>query len=234
MHDGLESIGNGAFSFCTNLVSIVIPDSVSTIGDSCFSYCFSLENVKLPSSLHSLGALAFSLCGQLSYMLIPESVQETWARLLNGCSNLKRVVVPDGIYNQKDRWNAPEGCEIVKWSEIGGKRTADGVPYIWFFEYPSLLESANGDYEVASTNPAANGENLVWQCHVAGLDPTSATNRFLTEIVFDTKGVPIIKWSPDLGSSREYDIEGKVSLSDDWGPTNTYSRFFRVLVRLPE
>ena len=37
-----------------------------------------------------------------------------------------------------------------------------------------------------------------------------------------------------FGAAREYEVEGKASLSDDWGPTNASSRFFRVKVSLPE
>ena len=43
--DGVSSIGNYAFQYCTSLTSITIPDSVTSIGSSAFSGCASLDTV---------------------------------------------------------------------------------------------------------------------------------------------------------------------------------------------
>ena len=81
--------------------------------------------------------------------------------------------------------------------------------------------------------------NKVWECYVAGIDPTDATKRFLATIAVDVDGNPQISWDPDLNengtkSDRVYTIEGKAELTDSWGPTNTNSRFFHVKVGMPE
>ncbi len=68
-------------------------------------------------------------------------------------------------------------------------------------------------------------------------DSTIAASSFRTVISF-ADGKPVLRWDPDLnngepGSGRVYRVEGKEKLSDDWAPTNSASRFFRVKVGMP-
>ena len=81
--------------------------------------------------------------------------------------------------------------------------------------------------------------NKVWECYVAGIDPTDATAHFEARIAIGPDGTPRISWDPDLNengtkSERVYTVEGKAELADPWGPTNTTSRFFHVKVGMPE
>ena len=62
---GAEKIGSGAFSGCTSLTSVVIPDSVRTIGAGAFSGCRSLTSVVIPDSVTAIGRYAFDGCTSL-------------------------------------------------------------------------------------------------------------------------------------------------------------------------
>ena len=66
--DGLPvtTIGEGAFSNCTALTSLSIPDSVTTIGNSAFYGCTGLTSLTLPSSVAAIGDSAFANCAQLA------------------------------------------------------------------------------------------------------------------------------------------------------------------------
>lgn len=70
----VKTIGGAAFSYCTDLVSIVIPDTVTVIGDDAFYFCQSLTEVVIPNSVTSIGYTAFAFCTDLSQITIPESV----------------------------------------------------------------------------------------------------------------------------------------------------------------
>lgn len=72
---GLTSIGDNAFSECTNLTSITIPSSVTSIGDEAFGGCSSLQSITFEnnSELTSIGSHAFCSC-KLTSVTIPSSV----------------------------------------------------------------------------------------------------------------------------------------------------------------
>ena len=49
--NGVTSIGDCAFGFCSSLASVTISDSVTSIGNSAFKFCLSLASVTIPDSV---------------------------------------------------------------------------------------------------------------------------------------------------------------------------------------
>ena len=95
--EGTRIICNKAFSTCTSLTSIVIPNSVVSIGDSAFSRCSSLSNIVIPNSVTDIGNSAFSDCSSLSNIVIPDSVTAIGNFAFWGCSSLSNIVIPDSV-----------------------------------------------------------------------------------------------------------------------------------------
>ena len=82
--------------------------------------------------------------------------------------------------------------------------------------------------------PTPSGASAtVWHDYVAGTDPNNVTNVFAAAISV-SNGLPVIRWSPNLGGRRKYMIKGASSIGDDFvSPTNSTHRFFKEDVSLP-
>jgi len=84
----------GAFSSCTILRNVMIPDGVTSIGEKAFSSCWNLTNITIPNSVTSIGAYAFYGCSGLTNVTIPNSVTSIGSYAFNGCSKLKECTLP--------------------------------------------------------------------------------------------------------------------------------------------
>ncbi len=93
---GGESIGGSAFSDCSGLTSITIPDSLTSIGSRAFDGCSGLTSIVIPDSVTSIGYRAFSGCSGLTSITIPDSVTSIGYGVFSGCSSLTSIVVKEG------------------------------------------------------------------------------------------------------------------------------------------
>ena len=107
------SIGSYAFSDCSGLTSVTIPNSVTEIGNSAFSGCTGLKEVHI-SSLESWCKINFSnynnYSNPLSYahnlylngelvkdLVIPETVSEIKSSAFSGCTGLTSITIPNSV-----------------------------------------------------------------------------------------------------------------------------------------
>ena len=97
--DGVRTIGVSAFSVCSSLTSVTIPNSVTTIEGGAFSNCRSLTSVTIPNSVTTIGNNAFSGCSSLTSVVIPNSVTEIGYFAFYGCSSLKSVTIGNHVTN---------------------------------------------------------------------------------------------------------------------------------------
>jgi hypothetical protein len=90
-------IPNQAFSNCTNLTGITLPDSVSTIGDRAFFRCTSLTEITIPDSVTSIGTSAFLACSSLTSLTIGNGVTSFNGFDFSGYKNLTSVSIGNGV-----------------------------------------------------------------------------------------------------------------------------------------
>ena len=103
--DGVTSIGDDAFRYCSGLENIYITDIASWCNISGISnlMAYGSSNKKLylnnelitklviPDSVTSIGERAFSGCSGLTSITIPDSVTSIGRSAFNGCSGLTEV-----------------------------------------------------------------------------------------------------------------------------------------------
>ncbi|MBR4451871.1 MAG: leucine-rich repeat protein [Clostridia bacterium] len=104
----VEQISYRAFSWCSGLKSIDIPEGVRAISSfaligstpitfGAFSDCADLERVHLPSTLTTIGSGAFYNCKKLSEINIPDSVKTIENSAFMKCSSLTQATIPEGV-----------------------------------------------------------------------------------------------------------------------------------------
>ncbi|MDM8300743.1 leucine-rich repeat domain-containing protein [Collinsella tanakaei] len=106
--EGVTSIGDHAFSGCSSLTQIAIPEGVTSIGDHAFSECSSLTQITIPEGVTSIGDGAFSYCYGLTQIAIPEGVTSIGGVAFRGCSSLTEVAIPESVTSIGD--GAFSGC----------------------------------------------------------------------------------------------------------------------------
>lgn len=84
-------IGRFAFSQCTTITSINIPDGVIAIDQYSFEYCSGLTNIVLPDSVQYIDTDAFRACYNLESITIPDINASLNGLRFDSCFNLKNI-----------------------------------------------------------------------------------------------------------------------------------------------
>ena len=120
----IETASKTLIAGCKN--SIIPNDgSVTSIGDHAFSGCSGLTSITIPDSVTSIGSYAFFGCGDLTSVTIPDSVTSIGEHAFSGCSGLKSVTIPDGVTSIG--WGVFSACSGLTSVTIGDSVTSIGV-----------------------------------------------------------------------------------------------------------
>ena len=143
--DSVTDIGDYVFFHCRSLSNIVIPDSVTDIGEGAFLYCSSLSNIVIPNSVTDIGDYAFSYCSSLSNIVIPDSVTDIGNFAFSRCCSLSEIVIPSSVTSIGNR--AFSRCSSLKYISI--PKSVIGLNGNPFAEWNGKLEclSPNFVYE---------------------------------------------------------------------------------------
>lgn len=103
----LTSVGKSAFSFCTALKALDLPDSITTIGDYAFSGCSALTAAFIPTNVTTLGTGVFSHCYSLTDAA-SLTVTALPAETFFNCRSLERFLLIEGAQTANE--GAFDGC----------------------------------------------------------------------------------------------------------------------------
>jgi len=92
----VTTIGYAAFSGCSGLTSVIMPNTVTDMGADAFSVCDYLASVTLSTNLTSIPSSAFSACANLSSITLPNSITSI-AEFAFGGTGLYSVVIPNSV-----------------------------------------------------------------------------------------------------------------------------------------
>ncbi len=113
-------IAEGAFSSCTSLTNVVLPEGLTSVGSGAFYGCTALESVTIPESLTSIGEHAFYDTAWLAGLqeaggpviaehilfdggdaegdlVIPDGITAIAGSAFSGCGGLTSIKLPEGL-----------------------------------------------------------------------------------------------------------------------------------------
>ena len=137
---GVESIGEFAFSDCRSLTNITIPNSVTSIGVDAFYYCTSLTNITIPNSVTSIGGKAFLFCRSLTSITIPDSVTSIGYNAFFNCESLTSI----NVDSNNEKYMSDNGVLYTKDKKtlIQYPSKKEGTEYLILQGVESIGESA--------------------------------------------------------------------------------------------
>ena len=110
----VTSIGYVAFSGCSALTNIELPDSVTSIGNEAFSGCSALTSIELPDSVTSMGVNPFAGCGSLKNIQV--SPEQPVFAVIDGVlfnkAEKSLICYPAG--KREKVYEVPQGIQQIK------------------------------------------------------------------------------------------------------------------------
>ena len=95
--NGVTSIEDGAFSYCTNLKEIELPYRLTNINHGVFTACSSLADVIIPNSVTNISGGAFCDCVSLTDILIPNTVTAIESHAFGNCESMTNISLCNGL-----------------------------------------------------------------------------------------------------------------------------------------
>lgn len=117
IREGTRFIADDAFAECTNLTSIMLPNTVVFVGESAFRDCNKLSSpvysphvfaylppsyngaYSVPTGIKIIAGRAFWDCTQLTSVYIPNSVRNIGNFAFLNCANMANINIPNSVIN---------------------------------------------------------------------------------------------------------------------------------------
>ena len=112
--DGITTVQDGAFSNCTNLVSVSLPDTITCMGEDVvssgfdgsvyygsligvFSNCISLKTIRIPRRLSYVAINCFASCRELRSVELNTGLKRIGNNAFSSCLSLESIDLTDSV-----------------------------------------------------------------------------------------------------------------------------------------
>ena len=119
LNNNVTSIESQAFSNCSSLQSITIPENVTSIESYAFYNCPSLQSINIPENVTSIGNSAFYNCSSLQSITIPQNVTSigsqafyNWYGGIMVCSSSTNISSNSYVANKQTLYDF-SGCKSI-------------------------------------------------------------------------------------------------------------------------
>lgn len=120
----VSTIDTYAFLDCTELTSVIIPESVQEIWGEAFAGCTGLTSITIPAGVDVIQAGAFTSCTGLSEVVIQANLTTLSSHIFYGCTGLTEITIPESVTSIGD--SAFDGCSVLSSVNIPGNVTEIG------------------------------------------------------------------------------------------------------------
>ena len=151
--EGFVGLGEGVFEDCINLYEIILPKSLKSINKNMFSNCRRLSNLTIPNNVTAIGDGAFQDCINLTNLIIPQNVTSIGDHVLSGCVALHTLTILNG------------SCKIGDDNATSSYTVVYGQPDSTAHIYAQKNGYDFHEYEVSvinSGNCGAEESNVTW------------------------------------------------------------------------
>lgn len=148
--NGVKTIGESAFSYCTSLTSAFIANSVTSIGEQAFYYCSSLQTVTMGDKVTSIERSTFQGCENLKSIYLSSSITSigTWA--FAQCKSLESITLPASLTKLGENAVDDNGNHCYEYYEADEENDAS-YSYKWYNSPFSGCTSLKS-FKIASSN----------------------------------------------------------------------------------
>ncbi len=215
--DGVKTIGQCAFYYCTNLTSVTIPDSVTSIERFAFNSCLKLSSVNIPKGIASIGDRAFGTCYKLtSFTVDPDNLSfSSLAGVLFNKLQTELILYPIGSENSS--YTIPDGVTTIGdhaflygRSQLISITIPDGVTTIERYAFYHVEGIINFTIPASVTTIGENNFDACINLFSITVDTNNSNYSSVDGVLFNKLQTSLIKY-PTAKENDSYTISDSVT-----------------------
>ena len=247
----MTDIGWWAFSDCTGLTSITIPNSVTSIAHGTFYGCSGLTSITIPNSVTSIEDNAFFGCTGLTSITIPNSVTSIGGSAFYGCTGLTSITIPNSFSNCSGLTSItiPNSVTSIGNYAFSYCTSLTSVALFcecvdtWFSGYKSITEVTCGEGVKTIMDNAFSGCTALQTINIGSTVNSIGSKSFagsekLSDVTCKAVSIPETSRSAFEGSYPEYaDLHVpsvSVSAYQETAPWNKFNHIIAITNEVPD